>query len=84
MLDSGFQLDVFHSIVTALHQRGSSAVQGVQRVKANLDDTCLDSPNAKHQFAEVAAAAAKQGMADAFSSSGEVCLIKCFTSCSCL
>ncbi|KAK9834580.1 hypothetical protein WJX74_005106 [Apatococcus lobatus] len=56
------------SSLSASGQISSSQLsRGVHRVVANLDDTCLDCPDAKQRFAWLSAAAAKQGMADAFS-----------------
>ena len=47
-------------------------MQGIQRVQANMDDTCLDFPDAKHRFAEVAAAAGQWDFGDAFSDHGTI------------
>ncbi len=47
-------------------------MQGIHRVTANLEDTSLDCPDAKQQFAVVAAAAASSpSLAEAFSSQGQ-------------
>ena len=56
--------------IHSLRTKFAEWMQGIHRVRANLEDTCLDYPDAKHRLAEIAAAAGSSDLGVAFASQG--------------